>query len=140
MDTNQENTEVVELEIIEKLPKKSLEELLSYYANSTNMETYVKIPFALIAVFFLIHNVFIAGRSFVIDTYNTIKSIEIFIVVVLASAIFIIAIIAMNNNSKLKKGLLEASKRYNIKVEDTQEEFNILALSLYGGRGVVLKK
>jgi len=142
MENNQENTqaEVVELEIIEKLPKNSLEELLSLYASSASMETYVKIPFALVAILFLIHNVFLAGKSFAIDTYNTIQNAEISIVAIIVLSIFVMAIMAMSKNSKLKTGLKEASKRYNIKIETVQNEFNALALSLYGGRGVVLKK
>jgi len=140
MDNKEQNSEVVKLQIVEKLPKKSMEELLTYYANSLNMESYVKIPFALIAILFLGHNVFLAGRSFDINTYDTIKNVELSIVVLIVMSIIAIAIIAMNNTSKLKSGLLEASKRYSIKVEDVQDEFNVLALSLYGGRGIVLKK
>ena len=140
MENNEENAEVIELQIIEKLPKKSLQELLTYYVNSVNMETYVKIPFALIAVLFLGHNVFLAGRSFDMNTYDMIKNVELSIVVLIVIAIITIAIIAMNNTSKLKSELLKVSKRYTIKVEDVEEEFNILAVSLYGGRGVVLKK
>jgi hypothetical protein len=48
--------------------------------------------------------------------------------------------IAMNKNSKTKKALKEISKRYTIKTATVQEEFSALAIHMYGGRGVVLKK
>ncbi|WP_299683237.1 hypothetical protein [uncultured Tenacibaculum sp.] len=127
------------LEIVEKVPKEMLQSSLKIYSESTAMETYVKIPFLLFGVFILIHNVFIAGKSYDYQAYENIKTIEISIVVILVISVIIMAIIAMSKNSKVKNELKEISKRYGIKKEVVQEEFSTLAIHLYGGRGIVLK-
>ncbi|WP_064967731.1 hypothetical protein [Tenacibaculum ovolyticum] len=132
--------EKVTFEIIEKVPKEKLQVPLKLYAESAAMESYVKLPFLLVGALFLIHNVFIAGNSYSYSTYKNIKNIEISIIGIIVLAIFIMAGIAMNKNSKTKKALKEISKRYTIKTETVQEEFSALAIHMYGGRGVVLKK
>ncbi|WP_237275766.1 hypothetical protein [Tenacibaculum ovolyticum] len=132
--------EKVTFEIIEKVPKEKLQVPLKLYAESAAMESYVKLPFLLVGVLFLIHNVFIVGNSYSYSTYKNIKNIEISIIGIIVLAIFIMAGIAMNKNSKTKKALKEISKRYTIKTATVQEEFSALAIHMYGGRGVVLKK
>jgi len=126
-------------EIVEKVPNEKIQSLLKLYSESTSMEAYVKIPFLLCGVMVLIHNVFIAGKSYDYSTCESIKTIELSIVGVLVGIVIVIAIIAMIKNAEIKKGLLEITKRYNIKKEIVQEEFNALGVHLYGGRGVVLK-
>ncbi len=140
INNSEENTEEIKFEIIEKVPKDKLQIPLDLYGESAAMETYVRIPFLLIGVLFLIHNIFLAGRSFDYETYENIKNIEISIVGIIVLAVFIIAGIAMSKNSTVKKELKEIAKRYNIKTEVVQEEFSALAVHMYGGRGVVLKK
>jgi len=117
-----------------------IKETLNLYSKSINLETYVKVVFAIIAVLVLMHNIFIAGNSYDYSTYENIKTIELSIVGIMVLIIFIIAGIAMSNNSKVTRQLKEASKRYTVKLETVQEEFNALAIHYYGGRGVVLKK
>ncbi|WP_103867533.1 hypothetical protein [Aquimarina sp. I32.4] len=133
-------SEKPQLEIIEKVPTDILQIPLKLYSESTAMETYVKIPFLLIGVLFLIHNIFLAGRSFAYNTYETIKTVELSIVGVIVIVVFVIAGIAINKNSKVNKHLKEISKKYNIILEITQDEFSALAIHMYGGRGVKLKK
>ncbi len=138
---SEENSqEEIKFEIIAKVPKEKLQVPLDLYGESAAMETYVRIPFLLIGVLFLIHNIFLAGRSYDYNTYENIKNIEISIVGIIVLAVFIIAGIAMSKNSAVKKELKEIAKRYNIKTEVVQEEFSALAVHMYGGRGVVLKK
>ncbi|GAA3517330.1 hypothetical protein GCM10022393_34300 [Aquimarina addita] len=134
------DAEEIQLEIIEKTPSNTLEEPLLLYSQSTAMESYVKIPFILIGVFFLIHNVFLAGRSYAYDTYEMIKTVELSIVGIIVLTVFIMAGIAMSKNHKLKKKLIEISHQYHIDIIKVQEEFNALAIHLYGGRGCVIKK
>ena len=136
--TVNENEEV-KFEIVEKVPKEKIQKSLKLYSDSTSIETYVKIPFALFAVFILIHNVFIAGKSYDYQTYESIKAIELTIVVILGISVIIMAIIAMSKNATIKKELKEISNRYGIKKEIVQDEFSDLAMHLSGGRGIVLK-
>ncbi len=141
INNSEENaTEEVKFEIIEKVPKEKLQIPLDLYGKSAAMETYVRIPFLLIGVLFLIHNIFLAGKSFDYQTYENIKNIEISIIGIVVLTIFIMAGIAMSKNSAVKKELKEIAKRYHIKTEVVQEEFSALAVHMYGGRGVVLKK
>lgn len=142
VNSQSENTtqEEVKFEIIEKVPKEKLQIPLDLYGESAAMETYVRIPFLLIGILFLIHNVFLAGRSFDYQTYENIKLTELSIVGVIVLVVFIMAGITMSKNSTVKKELTEISKRYHIKPEIVQEEFSALAVHMYGGRGVVLKK
>ncbi len=138
---NKEKTEPeVQLEILEILPEQMLQEMLGIYKTSANMESYVKIPFFIIGVFFLIHNIFIAGRSYNYDTYNTIKTTEFSIVGIIVVVVCIMAGIAIDKNLKLKKRLTNASKTYNVSLEKMQEEFSGIAIHLYGGRGIKLTK
>lgn len=141
METNTtETTEEVQFEIIEKVPKEKLQVPLQLYADSAAMESYVKLPFLGFGILFLIHNVFLAGRSFDYRTYENIKTIELSVVGILMLVIIVMAVIAMNKNAKVKSELKEIGKRYAIKTEIVQEEFSALAIHFYGGRGVVLKK
>ncbi|TSE03474.1 hypothetical protein [Aquimarina algiphila] len=140
MENKEKIEQEVQLEIIEKLPKQILQEMLDIYKKSAEMESYVKIPFLIIGVFFLIHNIFIAGRSYSYDTYNTIKTTEFSIVGIIVIVVFIMAGIAIDKNLKLKKKLTNASKTYNISLETMQNEFSGIAANLYGGRGVKLTK
>ena len=131
--------EEVKFEIVEKIPKEKLQEVLKIYSESAAMEAYVKLPFLGFGVLVLIHNIFLAGKSFDYSTYENIKNIEISIVAILVFIIIIIAVIAMKKNASVKNELKEISKRYGIKKEIVQDEFSALAMHLYGGRGVVLK-
>lgn len=137
---NDSNTENQKLQNLEKIPADELKNPLKLYSESTSMETYVKIPFLLIGVLFLIHNIFLAGRGYDYDTYETIKTTEFSIVGIIVLSIFIIAGIAMNRNSRVNEALKEVSKKHNIALEKIQDEFSTLAIQLYGGRGVKLKK
>jgi len=136
---NKEETEEKELEIIEKLPSELLSEHLGKYAKSANLEGYAKIGLIIFPVLVLIHNIFIAGRSYDYQTYESIKNTEITIVGILVAILIILAIIAMVINSNLNESLAESAKRYGIKKELMEEEFSLLAIHLYGGRGVKLK-
>lgn len=141
-NTSIENNEQEEVtfEIIEKVPKEKLQVPLDHYGKSAAMEAYVKIPFLLIGVGVLLHNIFLAGRSFDYETYENIKTFELSVVGIIVLVVFVLAGIAISNNLSVKKELNEISKRYHIKPETVQEEFSALAIHLYGGRGVVLKK
>ncbi len=141
METTNENqqNEEVKFEIVDKVPKEKIQNSLKLYSESAAMETFVKIPFVLFAVLVLIHNVFLAGKSYDYQTYENIKTIELSVVVLLVIAIVIMAIIAMSKNATIKKELKEISNRYGIKKEIVQNEFSALAMHLYGGRGVILK-
>lgn len=136
-DTN--TTKQPKIELIEKVPENILSDALDIYKTITEMTAYVKIPFAVIAVIFLIHNIFIAGKSYAIDTYNNILHTELAIVGIIAVVVFIIAGITIKNNIKLKKTLTEISKRYHINISKTQEEFNTIAVTIYGGNGFTFK-
>jgi len=133
-----ENTEE-QLNIEKKVANDVLQECFALYAKTTAMTAYVKIPFALIAVLILLHNLFLAGRSFDYSTYNTITTIEFSIGGCIALSIIIIAIIAMSCNLKLKKILTEISQKHHIDIYTVQEEFNLLAISMYGGSGFIFK-
>lgn len=137
---NTENTKEIELEIIQKIPDELLSEHLKMYCTSSNFEGYAKIGLVIFPILFLIHNVFLAGKSFNYKTYETIKVIELSIIGILVFCLIILAIIAMNLNSKLNKKLKESAKRYGVKIELMEQEFSLLAVYIYGGRGVKLKK
>lgn len=134
-----ENSEEITLEIVEKLAKELLTNYLNEYAKSANIEAYAKLGLFIFPVLILIHNVFIAGKSYEYSTYNNIKNIELTIVGVLVIALIILAVISIRITSKLTSKLKESSKRYGIKNQSMEEEFSILAVHFYGGRGVELK-
>lgn len=136
---SENNTNATNIELLEKVPENTLKKALDYYAQSTKMSIYVRIPFFILAILFLIHNFVLAGKSYPINTYNTIKNTELTIVGILILIGIIMAGIAMSNNSKLKKVLIEISKRYHINIIKTQEEFNAIAVNLYGGNGFTFK-
>ena len=79
------------------------------------METYVKIPFLIIAILFFIHIFFIAGKTYNIETYDSIMNTELIIVGLVVAVVIVIAVKAMSLNSKLKNSLKEWNKRYVIK-------------------------
>ena len=137
--TTQETTQVIELKSLEALPQEKTQEMMDLYGASMDMETYAKLCFALIFVLVLIHNIFIAGNSYAIDTYDTIMAVELSIVGVIILAVFIIAGIAMSKLSQLKNLIIENSKRNNLKKQELGEEFSFLAVHLYGGRGITIK-
>ncbi|WP_442266089.1 hypothetical protein ACSIGC_17695 [Tenacibaculum sp. ZS6-P6] len=126
-------------EIVKKVPKDKIQNSLKLYNEYGTMKTLVKNIFLLNVVFIVIHNIFIAKKRYDYEVYNNIRIIETSIIGVLIILVVIITIIAMSKNSKVKNELKEISKRYGIKKEVVQEEFSVLAMHLYGGRGVVLK-
>lgn len=134
-----QTTEIISLKNLETLPKQQIEEMLQLYSASKNMETYAKIAFGVIAVLFLIQNVFIAGKSYPIDTYDTIMAVELSIVGIIVLAVFVIAGIAIAKSSKLKDQIVENSKKYQIKKQDLAEEFSLIAMRMYGGNGIKVK-
>ena len=134
-----ETTEEIELKSLETLPKEKTQEMMDLYGASMSMETYAKLCFAIIFVLVLIHNIFIAGNSYALDTYDTIMAVELSIVGVILLAVFIIAGIAMSKSSQLKKLIIENSKRYNLKKQELGDEFSLIAVHLYGGRGITIK-
>jgi len=136
IDKQVNQTEERELEIIEKIPENKLKEALAFYEKSTSMEIYVRIPFIIIAILFLIHNFLLAGNSYNIDTYNKIKNTEMTILALILAAVFIIAGIAIYNTSQFKERIRTFGKQYNINKKVLQEEFNALSIHLYGGRGL----
>lgn len=73
------------------------------YCTSSNFEGYAKIGLVIFPLLFLIHNVFLAGKSFNYKTYETIKVIELSIIEILVFCLIILRITAMNLNSKLSK-------------------------------------
>ena len=137
MENSKDTQEEVILELIGKIPENELNKALAFHEESANMKTYVRIPFLIIAVGFLIHNVFLAGKTYDIETYNNIQTIEMFIVGICVLVVLVFAIKAMNANSKIKKSLSEFSKKYTTNIKEKKElvnEFNILATHLYGAR------
>lgn len=137
METNNINNS--ETAAIEKTPNKTLEKPLDLYREYANIEAYVKIPFLIIGIGFLLHNVFLAGKSFDIDTYDRIMTIELSIVGIIVAVVFVMAGMAISKNSKLNKELKEIAKKHGIPKETMQNEFSALAIHYFGGRGVQLK-
>ncbi|MFL0100296.1 hypothetical protein [Tenacibaculum maritimum] len=135
-----ENREVKTLEITEKVPNELVAEQLEIYEKYSNIEGYAMIIFVAFPVLVLIHNFLIAGRSYEYEVYETIKTIELSIVGVLIAVTLIIAMIAIRLQRQLNKSLEATAKKYAIKIEVMEKEFNILSVYLYGGRGVTLKK
>ncbi|WP_299781225.1 hypothetical protein [uncultured Formosa sp.] len=132
-------TQEIELKVLEALPQEKTQEMMALYGTSMNMETYAKLCFVLLFVLVLIHNIFIAGNSYAIDTYDTIMTVELSIVGVIVFTVFIIAGIAMSKLSQIKKLIIENSKRYKLKKQELGKEFSFLAIHLYGGRGITIK-
>ncbi|MCL5128386.1 MULTISPECIES: hypothetical protein [unclassified Algibacter] len=129
----------IELKSLDAVPTDKTQEMLSLYVVSLGMETYAKLCFAVIFILILVHNIFIAGNSYELDTYDTIMAVELSIVGVIILAVFIIAGIAMSKLSQLKNLIIENSKRNNLKKQELGEEFSFLAVHLYGGRGITIK-
>jgi len=133
-------TEEKEIVLLTKVSKEYLESSLSYYKKRTKMGAYIKVVFISLAVLFLFHNIFIAGNSYEIGTYDTIMYIELGIVGVIILIGFVISGIAISNSLKLKKELTEMGERYKVDILQVQDEFNLIAVNLYGGPGFILKK
>lgn len=139
-ETEKKQTEEKELEITEKFPKKLLSEQLDIYCKSVNMETYAKFGFIVFPILVLIHNIFIAGNSYDYKTYEAIKTTELSIVFILMSVFIVLGVMVIIFNNKLNNSLTESAKKYGMEIELVEEEFSILSVYLYGGRGVKLKK
>lgn len=133
-----ESSKEIESKIIDELEKEQLNKILNCYKKSASMEVYAIIPFIVYGILFLVHNVFLAGNSYSYDTYNAIKNIELIIVAVNFLIIVVLAVMAMNLNSNIKSELLEICDRKKVEKEDLELEFNALATTIYGGRGVKL--
>ncbi len=138
MTNKYDNTEQ-QLELYTKVPKDTLQKALSYYSKSTQIGIYVKFPFVLIAIMVVVHNIFIAGKSYNINTYDTILYTELTIVGIIVTIVIIMGIIAIINNLKLKTQLTYISDRYKINSEKVQDQFNLIAVSTYGGQGFTFK-
>ncbi len=137
MENNKDIQDEVTLELIGKIPESELNKVLALHEQSANMKSYVRIPFLIIGVGFLIHNVFLAGKTYDMTTYNNIQTIEMSIVGICLLVVLVLAIKAMNANSKIKKTLLEFGEKYTTNLKEQKElekEFNILATHLYGAR------
>jgi len=132
-------TQEIELTSLESLPKEKTQEMMDLYGDSMSMETYAKICFALIVLFVLGHNLFIAGNSYDLETYDIIMTVELSIVAIVIVAILIVAGLAMSKLSQLKKLIIETSKKHNLKKQELGVEFNFIAVQLYGGRGIKIK-
>ncbi|WP_103866779.1 hypothetical protein [Aquimarina sp. I32.4] len=130
----------LKMHIVNNVPSSELEDILTLYSRSVAIESYVKIPFIFIAVLFLVHNIFLAGRSFDYSTYETIKTVELSIAGVIVIVVFIMAGIAIDKNIKVNKLLKQIGTQYHIDIQTVQDEFNAIAIHLFGGRGVTLKK
>ncbi|WP_108868641.1 hypothetical protein [Aquimarina aquimarini] len=135
-----EENKDLKMHIVDNVPSGELEDILTLYSKSVAIESYVKIPFIFIAVLFLVHNIFIAGKSFDYNTYDAIKTVELCIVGIIVIVVFIMAGIAIDKNLKVNKSLKQIGVKYHIDIQTVQDEFNAIAIHLFGGRGITLKK
>ncbi|MBJ2174826.1 hypothetical protein JBL43_11300 [Aureibaculum sp. A20] len=134
-----ENVIEVELDTLSKLSETELKSSLEVYKSLADMETYVKLPFLGIGILVLIHNVFLAGKSYELSTYNTIMNTEMTIGGILLLIVFTMAGIAISKTSKLKNEIKQYGKKHHIKKQILAEEFSLVATQLYGGSGIKIK-
>lgn len=134
----EEQEVVLQLETLDRLGKDQLQTAIDNYGKSANMEGYAKIALIVFPVLFLIHNVFLAGRTYDMDTYDFIMNTEMSIIGIIVFIIIVLAIRAWHFKSVTKDILNEEAKRKKINKTKLQEEFSILAVHYYGGEGVKL--
>jgi hypothetical protein len=137
MDTTE--YDITDLTSLNKIRENKIQDLLKLYSSYSNIEAYAKLTFIVFPVLFLIHNLFIAGNSYPIDTYDNIKTTELTIVVIVMAIIIAMAIKALMVIREIKYILYEQCKQKNLEPEKLGEEFSAFAVALCGGEGVKLK-
>lgn len=111
---------------IEKIPLSELEEAMhQYYFTHKPLKPVVYIIFGVMVMGFLV--------NLIIGKVTTIVIVIVFALLAIALFFTIKYMVRFNN---LIKNLKALAKKYHIKLEVFSEEYNQMAMFIYGGRGV----
>lgn len=123
------------LEIIQKVPKAELDDLLEVYKKYTKQNKTMGFYFIPLMLVVAYHNFFVAGKSFYPSELDKIITIEVSILLIVLVFIFYNLVTSFIRTKKLKSGLLSIHNNYQIEKYQVEEEFKEIATNLHGGTG-----
>ncbi|MBL3655984.1 hypothetical protein [Fulvivirga sediminis] len=128
--------EEIQLKYVSEMHKTDLEESFLYYQKYMNLYTYLRVTMLGMGVLVLLYNIFIAGNSYPISTYDNIMTGVISVCGLVVFVLVVISVLAFRQQGKIRKILKEFAEQRNFDYKELKNEYNIVIKSLYGGTGI----